>query len=63
MKAMKTLMILAAAALLSAASAQNEYADAARELDETIAANYAYLNKLPGAQLPQSDILDRKSVV
>ena len=60
MKAMKTLMILAAAALLSAASAQNEYADAARELDETIAANYAYLNKLPGAQLPQSNILRRE---
>jgi carboxyl-terminal processing protease len=42
---------------LGAASAPNKYAEAARELDAVIARNYAYLDKLPGSQIPQSDVL------
>lgn len=53
-------MILGAAASLSAATVQNEFADAARDLDNTIAEKYAYLDKLPGEKLPESDDLRRE---
>jgi C-terminal processing protease CtpA/Prc len=53
----KVLIALGSAMCLGAASAPNKYAEAARELDAAIARNYAYLDKLPGGQIPQSDVL------
>lgn len=53
----KVLIALGVALCLGAASAPNRYAEAARELDAAIARNYAYLDKLPGGQIPQSDVL------
>jgi hypothetical protein len=53
----KVLIALGATMCLGAASAPNKYAEAARELDAAIARNYAYLDKLPGGQIPQSDVL------
>lgn len=49
--------LLAAAAMLCAAAVENQYLVAARDLDSKIANNYAYLEKLPGGQVPQSDVL------
>lgn len=51
------LFLLAAAAMLCSATAENEYLVAARDLDSKIANNYAYLDKLPGGHVPQSDVL------
>lgn len=53
----RCLLILASACALGAATQENEFALAARSLDEMIAANYAYLDKLPGGTLPQSNEL------
>jgi carboxyl-terminal processing protease len=39
------------------ASDDNPFAQAARALDETVAQHYAYMDKLPGGVLPQSDAL------
>lgn len=49
--------VLAAAMLLGAATEENEHLAAARDLDATISESYAYLDRLPGGQLPQSDSL------
>lgn len=51
------LIALSAVLCLGAASAENDYAAAARDLDATIAKQYAYLEKLPDGQLPDSDVL------
>jgi C-terminal processing protease CtpA/Prc len=57
MDTFRTLIALSAALCLGAAPAPNEFADAASELDTALARNYAYLDKLPGSQIPQSDVL------
>jgi carboxyl-terminal processing protease len=49
--------LLVAAAMLCAASAENAYLAAARDLDAKIATSYAYLDQLPGGEVPQSDVL------
>ncbi len=54
------MFVIVAATSLGGATVDNEYADAARNLDATIAEEYAYLDKLPGGQLPQSDALTRE---
>lgn len=51
------LFLLVAAAMLCSATAENAYLVAARDLDAKIANSYAYLDKLPGGQVPQSDVL------
>lgn len=51
------LFLLAAAAMLCSATAENAYLAAARDLDAKIANSYAYLDKLPGGQVPQSAVL------
>ena len=51
------LFLLAAAAMLCSATAENAYLVAARDLDARIANSYAYLDKLPGGHVPQSDVL------
>ena len=51
------LLLFAAAAMLCSATSENDYRLAARDLDVKIAKNYAYLDKLPGEQVPQSDVL------
>lgn len=51
------LFLLAAAAMLCSATAENAYLVAARDLDARIANSYAYLEKLPAGQVPQSDVL------
>jgi carboxyl-terminal processing protease len=43
--------------MLCSATSENAYLIAARDLDAEIANNYAYLDKLPGGQVPQSDVL------
>ena len=43
--------------VLGAAADQNEYQKAAQDLDRIVAENYAYMDKLPAAELPQSDVL------
>ena len=45
---------------LTGARAPEDYRQDAEALDETIAANYAYLEKLPNGELPQSDPLTRE---
>lgn len=60
MKAAAILFVIGAAASLCGATGGNQYADAARDLDVTISKQYAYLGKLPGGQLPQSDALTRE---
>jgi carboxyl-terminal processing protease len=57
MTILRAFVALAVAALFGAAASANEYAQAARDLDETIAAHYAYLDKLPDKELPDSDAL------
>jgi carboxyl-terminal processing protease len=54
---LKVLIAMSAIMCLGAAPAPSEFADAAGELDAAIARNYAYLDKLPGGQIPQSDVL------
>lgn len=49
--------LIAAAATLCSATVENEYLLAARDLDAKITSNYAYLDKLPGGQVPQSEVL------
>jgi C-terminal processing protease CtpA/Prc len=56
----RVLLALGAALCLGAAPGPNKYADAARELDAAIAQNYAYLDQLPGGDIPQSDVLTRE---
>lgn len=58
------LFVLVVAGLLGAATEENDYLAAARELDAAISESYAYLDRLPGGRLPQSDILaaERESV-
>lgn len=51
------LFLLAAAAMLCSATSENAYLAAARDLDAEIANSYAYLDKLPDGQVPQSDVL------
>ncbi|MEM7690707.1 MAG: PDZ domain-containing protein [Pseudomonadota bacterium] len=46
------------AASLSCAALANPHQEAARELDQTIAERYAYLDDLPGAQVPKSEELE-----
>jgi carboxyl-terminal processing protease len=43
--------------MLCSATVENEYRIAARDLDAKIANNYAYLDKLPDGQVPQSEVL------
>jgi C-terminal processing protease CtpA/Prc len=54
---LKVLFALGAVLCVGAVPAPNRYTDAAREIDTLIAQNYAYLDKLPGGQIPQSDVL------
>jgi carboxyl-terminal processing protease len=56
----RSLLACIAGISLLAASDDNQFARAARALDETIARHYAYLDKLPGGVLPQSEELRSK---
>jgi carboxyl-terminal processing protease len=58
MKPPRSLLVLFAWLALSATANPNGFADAARELDRAIAEDYAYLDKLPGGELPRSAPLD-----
>jgi carboxyl-terminal processing protease len=49
--------LIAAAAMLCSSTAENEYLLAARDLNEKIANGYAYLDRLPGGAVPQSEVL------
>lgn len=60
MNVAKRLLILVAGCALAAASDANQFAQAARSLDEMIARHYAYLDTLPGGVLPQSNALRAK---
>lgn len=55
---------MAAAFGVCANAGDNRYAEAAEQLDATIAENYAYLDELPNGELPKSDVLtaERKAV-
>ena len=57
-------LIVGAAFGVCANAGDNLYADAAEQLDATIAENYAYLDELPDGELPKSDVLtaERKAV-
>lgn len=54
------LVTLLCAFVLVANASENPYTNAAQELDQAIAAEYAYLDKLPGGFLPQSAALRAK---
>ncbi|QUL37613.1 S41 family peptidase [Erythrobacter sp. JK5] len=56
----RVLLVLVAAACLGATSPQNEFSEAARDIDTTIANGYAYLDKLPDERLPQSEVLSKE---
>lgn len=57
MKKFRILLVLSAASFPGAASAQNDYADAARHLDVMISEQYAYLDALPNGTVPKSETL------
>lgn len=57
MKLSHTLLVMCAALNLGAASDENRYTEAALALDEVVAQQYAYLEKLPAAVVPQSEAL------
>ena len=57
MKKVSVIFVMAFGVVLGGAVDQNEYQKAAQELDRIVAENYAYMDKLPGAELPQSEVL------
>ncbi len=57
MNTLRVFLALGIAAWLGAATAENEYAKAAHDLDAAIIEMYAYLEDLPDAQLPDSNVL------
>lgn len=64
MELIRTALFLGAALSLCANTAETDYTEAARQLDEIIAESYAYRDHLPNGELPQSEILtaERKAV-
>ncbi len=64
MKIIRTALFLGAVLSLCANTAETDYAEAARELDEIIEESYAYRDHLPKGELPQSEVLtaERKAV-
>ena len=64
MKIIRTALFLGAVLSLCANTAETDYAEAARELDEIIEESYAYRDHLPNGELPQSEVLtaERKAV-
>lgn len=64
MDAMRIALIVGAALGVCANAGDNRYAEAAEQLDATIAENYAYRDELPDGELPKSDVLtaERKAV-
>ncbi|MBA4766146.1 MAG: peptidase S41 [Porphyrobacter sp.] len=64
MKIIRTALFLGAVLSLCANTAETDYAEAARELDEIIEESYAYRDHLPKGELRQSEVLtaERKAV-
>ncbi len=64
MDAIRTALIVGAAFGVCANVGDHRHAEAAEQLDAMIAENYAYLDKLPDGELPQSNVLtaERKAV-
>ena len=64
MDAIRITLLVAAALGVCANAADNRYAEAAEQLDTSVAENYAYLHELPDRGVPQSDVLtaERKAV-
>jgi carboxyl-terminal processing protease len=64
MHAIRIALTMAAAFGVCANAGDNRYAEAAEQLDATVAENYAYLDELPNGELPKSDVLtaERKAV-
>lgn len=62
MDAIRIALIVGAAVGVCANAGDDRYAEAAEQLDATIAENYAYLDELPDGALPKSDVLTAERV-